>query len=137
MSAYYILSQKTNFSYEVIVCDDASPDNTFDVIQHLGSAYSNLVILRNEVNLGLVATMHRLLNTATGEFIAYLDGDDIALPGKLQQQVDYLDANSQCTLVYHESEVFDSNSGAVLKYFSQDYYNYQHIPQQRACCAVS
>lgn len=125
-----ILSQKTNFDFEVIVCDDASPDNTYDIISYLQPAFTNLVVLRNEINLGLIGTMHRLLETAKGQYIAYLDGDDIALPGKLQQQVNYLDNHPGCCMVYHESEMFDSATGERLKWYSKDYYNFQYIPQQ-------
>lgn len=125
-----LLVQKTDFDFEVIVCDDASPDNTYEVISYLKPAYPNLIVLRNELNLGLVGTMRCLLETATGEYIAYVDGDDLALPGKLQQQVDYLDLHPDCSMVYHESEMFDSASGKHLKYFSKDFYNYHYIPQQ-------
>ncbi|WP_240222395.1 glycosyltransferase family 2 protein [Rheinheimera hassiensis] len=125
-----ILAQQTDFDFEVIVCDDASPDNTYDVICYLQPAFANLVVLRNEINLGLVGTMHRLLETAKGQYIAYLDGDDIALPGKLQQQVNYLEQHPSCSMVYHESEMFDSATGQRLKWYSSEYYNYHYIPQQ-------
>ncbi|QBL09899.1 glycosyltransferase [Rheinheimera sp. D18] len=125
-----ILAQQTDFDFEVIVCDDASPDNTYDVICYLQPAFANLVVLRNEVNFGLVGTMRRLLETAKGQYIAYVDGDDIALPGKLQQQVNYLELHPDCSMVYHESEMFDSATGQRLKWYSRDYYNYHYIPQQ-------
>lgn len=125
-----ILAQQTNFDFEVIVCDDTSPDNTLDVINYLASAYPNLRVLSNTKNLGLIGTMRRLLDTAKGEYIAYLDGDDVALPGKLQQQVDYLDTHPECRIVYHESDMFDSKTGETLKLYSRDFYNYQYIPQQ-------
>ncbi|RVT46986.1 glycosyltransferase [Rheinheimera sediminis] len=125
-----LVTQHTNFDFEVVVCDDASPDNTFEVINYLQSAFPHLVVLRNEVNLGLIGTMRRLLETARGQYIAYVDGDDIALPGKLQQQVDYLEQHPGCSMVYHESDMFDSATGQHLKWYSKDYYNYQYIPQQ-------
>lgn len=125
-----LLAQRTNFDFEVVVCDDASPDNTYDIISYLQSAFSNLVVLRNDVNLGLIGTMRRLLETAKGQYIAYVDGDDIALPGKFQQQVDYLEQNPGCSMVYHESDMFDSATGQHLKWYSRDYYNYKYIPQQ-------
>lgn len=125
-----LLAQQANFDFEVVVCDDASPDNTYDVTSYLKPAFSNLIVLRNEVNLGLIGTMRRLLETAKGQYIAYVDGDDIALPGKLQQQVDYLEQHPGCSMVYHESDMFDSATGQHLKWYSKDYYNYHYIPQQ-------
>lgn len=125
-----LLSQQTNFAFEVLVCDDASPDNTRNVLRYLEPAFPNLKVLENESNLGLVGTMSRLLAEANGEYIAYLDGDDLALPGKLQQQVDYLDRNSDCSLVYHESDMFDTVSGKTLKLYSRENYNACYIPQK-------
>ncbi|MBU2181053.1 MAG: glycosyltransferase family 2 protein [Gammaproteobacteria bacterium] len=125
-----LLAQQTNFDFEVLVCNDCSPDNTRQVLAYLESSYSNLKVLDNNPNLGLVSTMSRLLDAASGEYIAYLDGDDLALPGKLQQQVDYLDQHSGCSLVYHESDMFDTVTGDTLRFYSRDNYNFSYIPQQ-------
>lgn len=124
-----ILEQETTFSFEVICIDDASTDDTAFILNDLKCRYSNLKILRNELNLGLAKSQKKLLSNASGEYIAYLDGDDFALPGKLQTQVDYLNSNSNCSLVYHESEVFESLSGKFLGHYSRDFYNSQYIPQ--------
>ncbi len=125
-----LLSQKTTFDYEVIVCDDCSTDQSLKIIDYLATNYNNLVVLKNRSNSGLIATMKYLLSSAKGQYIAYLDGDDVALPSKLQQQVDYLNSQPECSMVYHESEVFEANSGRVIKYFSRDFYNFKYIPQQ-------
>ncbi|WP_374600789.1 glycosyltransferase family 2 protein [Niveibacterium sp.] len=121
-------SQQTSFDYEVLVCNDASPDGTLNAIKSCAKRDARIQILDNTENLGLVGTMQRLLATARGDYIAYLDGDDLALPGKLQAQVDYLDAHPGCGIVYHESEVFDSTTGETLKLYSRDFYNRDYIP---------
>ena len=83
-----VLAQKTNFDFEVLVCNDCSPDNTRDVIRYLETAYPQLKVLDNVQNTGLIGSMANLLQAACGDYIAYLDGDDVALPGKLQAQVE-------------------------------------------------
>ncbi|MDO3377971.1 glycosyltransferase family 2 protein [Geoalkalibacter halelectricus] len=125
-----LLAQRTDFPFEVLVCNDASPDDTLAALQPLAEAFSNLRVLNNPENLGLIGTMGRLLAECRGQYIAYIDGDDLALPGKLQKQVDYLDGHPECGLVYHESQVFDSATGAILKHFSREYYNAAYIPQR-------
>lgn len=125
-----LLTQKTNFKYEVVVCDDKSTDQSLRIIEYLSSSFDNLVVIENSINSGLVSTMKNLLSEASGQYIAYLDGDDIALSGKLQQQVDYLDSHPQCRIVYHESDMFDSKTGDAIKFYSRDFYNYNYIPQQ-------
>jgi len=126
-----LLQQETNFAFEVIAIDDASTDNSFSILKNLQQEYSSILkIFKNEVNLGLAKTMQKLLEHASGLYIAYLDGDDIALPGKLQKQADYLDNNNNCSIVYHESNVFESETGKTLWIYSKDYYNHDYVPQK-------
>ena len=124
-----VCEQKTNFDYEVIVCDDGSLDDTAPIISRLAGEFDNLVPFLKPVNGGLAANIRTLLSLASGEYIAYLDGDDLALPGKLQQQVDYLDQHPHCGMVYHESDMFDSESGETIKLYSQGHYNWSYISQ--------
>ena len=124
-----LVDQKTNFDYEVIVIDDCSTDNSWTILQSLKKQHPDkLFCYRNQTNLGLAKTIQKLLEKVKGEYIAYLDGDDLALPGKFQKQVDYLDNNPECSMVYHEMEVFDSDSNKNLWHYVRDYYNQQYIP---------
>ncbi|MFQ1683868.1 glycosyltransferase family 2 protein [Aeromonas veronii] len=125
-----LLEQQTNFDFEVIAIDDGSSDDSWAIMQRLAQQWTQLKALQNSQNMGLAKTQKRLLREASGEYIAYVDGDDLALPGKLQSQADYLDSHTSCTLCYHEAEVFDSDSNEVTSHYSRDYYNARYIPQQ-------
>ena len=122
-----LLEQQTNFDFEVIAIDDGSSDDSWAIMQRLAQQWPQLKALQNSQNMGLAKTQKRLLREATGEYIAYVDGDDLALPGKLQRQADYLDAHSGCTLCYHEAEMFDDETDARIKLFTCDYYNARHL----------
>lgn len=126
-----LLQQKTNFEYEVIVADDHSTDRSATIIREIQKEFPTKLktILKNK-NAGLAENMRSLLTAVSGEFIAYIDGDDLALANKLQYQVDYLDANPKCNMVYHESDMFDSDSDQSIKKYSQGYYNWAHIEQK-------
>jgi hypothetical protein len=52
------------------------------------------------------------------------------LPGKLQAQVNYLDAHPGCAIAYHESDMFDSDTDKSIKLYSQGFYNAKYIPTQ-------
>ena len=124
-----LLDQETDFAYKIVVIDDYSRDDSWSILQTLQQQNPDrLQCYQNPRNLGLAKTMCRLMQYANSQYIAYLDGDDLALPGKLQAQVAYLDAHPQCSMVYHESEVFDSDSNKTLWHYVRDYYNHQHIP---------
>ncbi|MEZ6927748.1 MULTISPECIES: glycosyltransferase family A protein [Aeromonas] len=122
-----LLEQQTDFEFEVIAIDDGSSDDSWSIMQRLARQWPALRALQNEQNMGLARTQKRLLGEAKGAYLAYVDGDDLALPGKLQRQVDYLDAHPGCTLCYHEAEMFDDETDARIKLFTRDYYNARYL----------
>lgn len=121
-----LCGQVTDFSFEVIVCDDASADNSYSVAKALQEQFPNLRVFQNQANQGLVKTMGRLFNECKGELIAYVDGDDLALPGKLQALANAL-ANRSINLAYHEVEVFNSDTGQVTSHYRRDFYNAKYL----------
>lgn len=122
-----LLEQQTDFEFEVIAIDDGSSDDSWSIMLRLARQWPALHVLQNERNMGLARTQKRLLGEAKGAYLAYVDGDDLALPGKLQRQVGYLDAHPGCTLCYHEAEMFDDKTDACIKLFTRDYYNARYL----------
>ncbi|MGY3858728.1 glycosyltransferase family 2 protein [Aeromonas intestinalis] len=122
-----LLEQQTDFEFEVIAIDDGSSDDSWSIMQRLARQWPGLRALQNEQNMGLARTQKRLLAEAQGAYLAYVDGDDLALPGKLQRQADYLDAHPGCTLCYHEAEMFDDETYGLIKLFTRDYYNAHYL----------
>jgi glycosyltransferase involved in cell wall biosynthesis len=91
-----ILMQKTSFSFEVIVGDDNSTDSTRKICEKYANNYSNVNLLPQEKNLGLIKNWVRVLSHCKGEYIALCEGDDYWIdPYKLQKQVDFLEKNNQ------------------------------------------
>jgi len=70
---------------ELIVIDDASTDETADLLGAIGD--ERLVVLRNDEQAGLAASLNRGLDVASGRFVARLDDDDIAAPERLERQL--------------------------------------------------
>ena len=122
-----LLEQQTDFEFEVIAIDDGSSDDSWSIMQRLARQWPALRAMQNEQNMGLARTQKRLLGEAKGAYLAYVDGDDLALPGKLQRQADYLDVHPGCTLCYHEAEMFDDETDARIKLFTRDYYNARYL----------
>ena len=83
--------------YEVIVVNDGSPDQTAQVLAPLAQA--GRIVYIEQPNAGQAAARNCGLEQARGEFIAFLDDDDLWPPDKLQWQVDFLDANPDIALV--------------------------------------
>lgn len=76
---------------ELVVVDDGSKDDTADVVE---TRYPQVTLIR-KANGGAATARNAGIRAAQGEFIAFLDADDIWLPGKLRAQVDHLNAYAE------------------------------------------
>lgn len=105
-----ILSQEVDFNYELIIADDRSPDNTRNIINLFYHQYPEKIkLLFHEENIGAAKNYFAVHNLAKGKYVAHFDGDDVMLPGKLQAQVDVMEANSQCNIVFHRARYFSDD----------------------------
>lgn len=103
------LYAQTYQDFEIILCDDGSKDDTYDVALDNQRKHTNVVLLRNEQNLGLNATLNKCLAAAKGEYIARMDGDDISLPTRFEKQVELLDKHLEYAVVSAPMIYFDEN----------------------------
>lgn len=103
------LSQETDFSYEVLIHDDASTDGTADIIREYARQYPEIIkpILQteNQYAKGLTNVSGTYnFPRAKGRYIAMCEGDDYWTdPHKLQRQADYMEAHPDCSLVFHSA----------------------------------
>jgi glycosyltransferase involved in cell wall biosynthesis len=82
--------------HEVIVVDDGSTDATRELIR----GHDGPITLVTQDHLGAAAARNRGLARATGDWVAFLDSDDIWTPSKLEKQIEYLDRHPHCGLVH-------------------------------------
>lgn len=103
------ISQKGNFIHEILVCDDASTDNTQKIITELQKKYPGLIRnISNPVNLGISATFRKCFKEASGDFIAILEGDDYwTTNSKLENQLQFLTNNVDCSMVFSMIDVLN------------------------------
>lgn len=92
---------QTYSNWELIIVDDCSTDNTDEVLARFNDC--RIKYYKNEKNLGAALTRNRALREAQGEWIAFLDSDDIWYPQKLEKQIKFMKDN-QYVLSYHEYE---------------------------------
>ncbi|SHK87994.1 Glycosyl transferase family 2 [Selenomonas ruminantium] len=92
-----ILSQKTNYCYELIVGDDASTDKTPKIIKKIADEYPNIVVpVLREKNLGATRNGYDLWCRAKGKYIISCDGDDCWCDdNRIQEQVDFLETHPE------------------------------------------
>lgn len=107
------LYAQTFRDFKIIMCDDGSRDGTYDIAAGNAATRSNIVLLRNEKNLGLNATLNRCLEYADGEYCARMDGDDISLPTRFETEVRFLDEHPEYAIVSTPMQYFDD--GGVFR----------------------
>lgn len=101
------LFEQTYTDFKLILCDDGSTDNTYQVANNYASRYSNIILIRNDKNLKLAATLNKCLALVETEYVARMDGDDISLPTRLEKEINFLDAHPEyavvsCPMIYFD-----------------------------------
>lgn len=82
--------KQTWTNWELWVIDDASTDGTAKIVGVYVQQNSNIHLLKNSTNKGTGAARNKGIKAATGQYIAFLDADDLWLPGKLEKQLKFM-----------------------------------------------
>jgi glycosyltransferase involved in cell wall biosynthesis len=108
---------QTFTDYEFLIIDDGSTDHSVDIVNRYDDA--RIRVLSNPHRLKLSGALNRGLDEARGTYIARMDGDDIALPTRLQRQVEFLDTNLQVGICGTWVEKFDQTIRKVDEYLTE------------------
>ncbi len=124
---------QTYKNWELIIVDDCSTDNTDEVVSFYKD--QRIKYLKNEKNSGAAITRNKALREAQGEWIAFLDSDDLWAPEKLEHQINFM-KNNGYNLSFTEYEKIDEESKPLNVYVSgpemvnkRKMYNYDYIGQ--------
>lgn len=114
------LMQQTNFTFEILIHDDASVDKTQAIIKEYEERHPKILNpiyqIENQYSKGISVTMVHQFPRAKGKYIAMCEGDDYWTdPYKLQKQVDFMEYNSEYSLCTHSVEVIFENDWKLAK----------------------
>lgn len=98
--------QQTYRDFELLVIDDGSQDGTLSVLQRYAKNDDRMRVI-SRGNRGVAATRRELVEEAEGKLIASMDADDVALPHRLERQVNYMRENSECVAVGSQAYLID------------------------------
>ena len=121
-------------NWELLIVDDCSTDNTDEVVCPF-LRDKRIKYLKNERNSGAALSRNRAMREAQGEWIAFLDSDDLWTPDKLKKQVEFMTAHGY-VLSYTEYEKIDEEDNPLNIYVTgpdvvnrRKMYNYDYIGQ--------
>ncbi len=98
---------QTFTDWELIMCDDCSTDNTYQVALNISKKDSRIIVLHNDKNMTLAPTLNKCAKRASGKYIARMDGDDICPFDRFQKEFDFLENNPEFALVSGWMELYD------------------------------
>lgn len=118
------LQNQTYRNFKIVLCDDGSTDNTYIIAQSLSTKYDNIILIKNNRNMGLNFTLNHCLEYADTEYVARMDGDDISLLHRFEMEIKFLDTHQDFAIVSGPMIYFDENGdyregkgkGEITKY---------------------
>ena len=127
-----VLMQKTNFKFELIICNDASPDHSTEIIKLFAEKYPDIIrYFYHEKNIGFEENQRFAFKQCIGKYVAYCEGDDYWTDeNKLQFQFDFLENNPEFVmttarnlLLYQESGKL-TEDGKVYMFGNKEFIDY-------------
>lgn len=103
------LYAQTYQNFKIILCDDGSTDNTYQIAAEYAKKHDNIILIKNDQNKGLNYTLNHCLEYADTEYVARMDGDDISLPTRFEKEIAFLDSHPEYAIVSCPMIYFDEN----------------------------
>lgn len=101
------LYAQTYQGFKIILCEDGSSDDTYQVAADYAAKHDNIILIRNDRNRGLNYTLNHCLKYADTEYVARMDGDDISLPTRFEKEINFLDEHPEYAIVSAPMIYFD------------------------------
>ena len=101
------IRMQTLSSWELLICDDGSTEETYRNIKKLAACDPRIRVSRNSKNRGLAYALNRSILHAGGKFIARMDADDISRPERFMKQVKFLRENPEYMWVSSAADLFE------------------------------
>lgn len=121
-----ILNQNHTYSYEIIIGEDCSSDNTRTIVEQYAEKHPNIIKpIYNNPNLGLLKNYYNVISHCTGKYIMECAGDDYWLPGKVKVQIEFMESNPDICMCYGNAKCFiesenkftEKNCGGIKESF--------------------
>lgn len=130
-------------NFEFILVNDASTDDTADILRDYAQHDSRITIITNEVNLGVSQSVKRAMRIAKGAYIARMDADDISYPKRLEKQLKHLQKHKDLVAVGAQCITIDESGRRIgektfpLTHREIYEYIFRFIPMQQPTMMIA
>lgn len=109
--------KQTFQDWEMIIVDDCSTDDTYEIACKFSKKDGRIKVFKNKNNYGVAATRNHGLDVATGDYIAFVDSDDLWLPEKLEKQLRFMEeGNIALSFSQYQNYIAATNHlGKIIK----------------------
>ncbi len=101
---------------KILVIDDGSTDNSVNIIEGFEQRYDNLRLIKNSVNIGLQASIEKVLPLVVTDCIVWSASDDLLLPNFLEKSMAVLERHPKAGLVFSELTVLKGETGIISRF---------------------
>lgn len=140
-----VLKQKTTFPFEIVIGDDASTDNTFNILKSYAAKHTFIKPHQNKQNLGILKNFKTTFDRCSGEYVFDLAGDDwLSAENALQILVNTLDENPTYSFVDSGFDCYFERTGKYLRFYNRknmsmtkaEYVNFHKVysSSMMGCC---
>lgn len=123
--------------FEIIIIDDCSNDNSFEIARELSKSDNRIILYRNQKNLGVAKTRNVGISIAKGEFISFLDSDDVWKSSKLEKQLKYIEQKN-ADICYTSYEMVNNNeTDSVIRIVPKEISYRGLLKENVICCSTA
>lgn len=111
-----VISQ-TYQNWELLIVDDCSTDKSWEIIQEYAKKDNRIRAFRNDTNKGLIPNWKFLIDASKGEFLAFLEGDDMFIDQNLAEKIKVFEQYPDLGMVYCNFKVIDDDGDVLIRNF--------------------
>lgn len=105
--------EQTHKNFEVLIIDDGSPDQSIEICQQFSDPRIKII---RQANRGLAGARNTGIRHAQGEYLAFIDADDIWLPEKLEKHIEHLNSSPAVGVSFSRSALIDEAGNSLNTY---------------------
>ncbi len=112
---------QTYSNIEIVVADDGSTDGTQDFLRaRAANTRQPIKLSLSQTNRGVTANCQAALDLSTGDFVAWIGGDDLMDPSEIERQVAFMQKEPDVTISYHDLRLLFQDTGEVTGTYNRE-----------------